>query len=82
MTAQQKKAAASACAARVEIVIVASSFSEFTKAVTISNWSVAGPPEQWFIPGTGIKRANGLASPEFVAFNQAYRESRERKAPA
>src|SRR5471032_530240 len=30
MTEQQKKAAASACAARVEIVIVASSFSEFT----------------------------------------------------
>jgi hypothetical protein len=30
--------------------------TQFTSAVSASNWSVAGPPPQWFMPATEKKR--------------------------
>ena len=35
--------------------------TQFTSAPNASNWSVAGPPPQWFIPGTANSLVKDLA---------------------
>lgn len=38
----------------------------------MSNWSVAGPPEQWPMPGIAKKRAKFEASPQWFALSTSY----------
>src|SRR6478752_5532229 len=46
--------------------------TQFTSGVTMSNWSVAGPPEQWFMPGTRNRRAKFAALPPLAAATESY----------
>src|SRR3954465_6943257 len=46
--------------------------TQFTSGVTMSNWSVAGPPEQWVMPGPRSGRAKFAALPPLAAATESY----------
>src|SRR4051794_19398994 len=46
--------------------------TQFTSGVSMSNWSVAGPPEQWFMPGTRNSRAKFAALPPLALLTESY----------
>ena len=49
--------------------------THLTSGVSASNWSVAGPPEQWPMPGTRYSRAKSSARPPLLRSMPRYQRS-------